>query len=192
LTKADEKILEATIQLVSDQGVDKLTFASLGEQVELSPSTLVQRFGTKQRLLSLTTKHCLQSMGAIIETSQNESHSPLQAAYAAFASMAQAVTGVREFANGQVFFYLALTDPDTYAILQTSMRQACEKTQQLLDEAVVAHELKPCDTTALALTLQTTYEGAITTWLAYQEGSVEEWVTKRLTAVVEPYKTNEI
>ena len=187
-TISDEKILNATIELVGRHGVDKLTFASLSSHTGLAPATLVQRFGTKQRLLTAVTKHCLQSMAPTLVAARDEYASPLQAILMAFTSMAKAVTSVKEFANGQVFFYLALTDKEANALLHKSTMESLEKIRQLLNEAVQAKELRPCDTAALALSLQTTYEGAITTWLIYQQGTTEEWVTNRLVEVLTPYK----
>ncbi|MET1032942.1 MAG: TetR family transcriptional regulator [Candidatus Saccharimonadales bacterium] len=188
-TISDQQVLNATIELVGRYGVAKLTFASLSVHTGLSAATLVQRFGTKKQLLTAVTKHCLQSMVPILEGAQNEHDSPLQAIYAAFESMAGAVTSVEEFANGQVFFYLALTDSETNDLLRQSMTESRVKIEQMLDEAVAAKELGPCDTNALALTLQSIYEGAITTWLVYQEGDIKSWVRNRLIEATKPYVT---
>jgi AcrR family transcriptional regulator len=185
-TISDQKVLNATIELVGRHGVEKLTFASLGAHIGLSPATLVQRFGTKQQLLAAVTRYCLESMPPTFANAKGGS--PLQAMYAAFGTMAKAVTSVEEFANGQVFFYLALTDSATNILLHKSMAESRNAIQQLLDEAVKLKEINPCNTAVLALTLQTVYEGAITTWLVYQQGSVESWVLNQLEAVIEPYR----
>jgi len=172
-TISDTQVLDATITFVGRHGVDKLTFASLSEHIGLSPATLVQRFGSKKGLLAAVTRYCLQSMLPTLNKAESENVSPLNAVYAAFESMAKAVTTVNEFANGQVFFYLALTDPEM---------------NTLFNEAMKVNEIKRCDTTSLALTLQSMYEGAITTWLVYQQDDVQSWVSDRLTQVIEPYK----
>lgn len=187
-TISDKEVLDTTIRLVGLHGVDKLTFAALSTHTGLAAATLVQRFGTKQQLLTAVTKHCLQSMVPIMVKAQHEHASPLQAIYAAFGMMARSITSVREFANGQVFFYLALTDPETNALLHKSMTESRDKIEQLLRDAMRANELKPCETKALALTLQSVYEGAITTWLVYQEDSIETWVNDRLIEATSPYK----
>ena len=187
-TISDTQVLDATITFVGRHGVDKLTFASLSEHIGLSPATLVQRFGSKKGLLAAVTRYCLQSMLPTLNKAESENVSPLNAVYAAFESMAKAVTTVNEFANGQVFFYLALTDPEMNTLLNKSMTEARIKIEQLLNEAMKVNEIKRCDTTSLALTLQSMYEGAITTWLVYQQDDVQSWVSDRLTQVIEPYK----
>lgn len=176
------------MKLVGQHGVAKLTFASLSAYTGLSGATLVQRFGTKKRLLTAVTKHCLQSMVPILTEAQNNYSSPLQALYAAFEIMASAVTSVGEFANGQIFFYLALTDPETNELLRQSMTESRVKIQQMLNDAIEAEELNACDTGALALTLQSQYEGAITTWLVYQDGDIQSWVKDQLAGVIKPHK----
>lgn len=186
-TISDEQVLNATITLVGQHGVAKLTFASLSAYTGLSGATLVQRFGTKRQLLTAVTKHCLQSMVPILTEAQTNYPSPLQALYAAFETMASAVTSVGEFANGQIFFYLALTDPETNELLRQSMTESRVKIQQLLNDAVEAKELNTCDTRALALTLQSQYEGAITTWLVYQGGDIQSWVKDQLDEVIKPH-----
>lgn len=185
---SDQQVLDATIAFVGRHGVAKLTFASLSTSVGLSAATLVQRFGTKKQLLIAVTKHCLQSMVPLIDAAQRAHTSPLQAIYAAFGTMAGAVTSVEEFANGQVFFYLALTDTETNALLQQSMAESRNAIQRLLDESIQAKELVPCDTAMLALTLQSVYEGAITTWLVYQQGDIASWVTGQLVTTIDPYR----
>jgi len=185
---SDQQVLNATVKFVARYGVAKLTFASLSTATGLSPATLVQRFGTKKELLTAVTKHCLQGMEPTFIQNRDKHASPLRAVYAAFATMSEAVTSVEEFANGQIFFYLALTDPETNDLLYKSMDQSLGTIEQLLIEATETKELSPCDTRALALTLQTTYEGAITTWLVYQKGDIKTWVTSRLENVIEPYK----
>lgn len=187
-TISDQQVLDATVEFVGHHSVAKLTFASLSTATGLSPATLVQRFGTKKRLLTAVTKHCLQSIEPAFIQARSKHDSPLQAIYAAFATMSEAVTSVEEFANGQIFFNLALTDSEANDLLRQSMDQSRSRIERLLVEAIEAKELWPCDTRTLALTLQTTYEGAITTWLVYQKGDTKTWVTSRLANVIEPHK----
>ena len=189
-TIANNDILEAAIKLVTREGVDKLTFVALGEQVSLSPSTLVQRFGTKRGLMAAAMEYGFRDMEAVLPSTRGQYGSPLETLRTGLVAMAEIVSSVEEFANGQAFFQLGLTDPEVYVRLRASTLSIREEIQQLLDEAVSLSELKPCDTKELALTLQTTYEGAITTWVIYRQGTIEAWMEQRLNAIIEPYKVN--
>jgi AcrR family transcriptional regulator len=50
-TIPDETLLAAALVIVREDGSDALTFAALAPHVGLAPSTIVQRFGTKAKLL---------------------------------------------------------------------------------------------------------------------------------------------
>jgi hypothetical protein len=57
----------------------------------------------------------------------------------------------------------------------------------LLDQAVDAGEVAPCDTEGLARTVQTAWNGALTTWAVYRQGSLPEWLRGEIEAVLEPW-----
>ena len=50
-TIPDEDLLDAALGLVREVGPDAVSFGSLASRVDLAPSTLVQRFGSKASLL---------------------------------------------------------------------------------------------------------------------------------------------
>jgi AcrR family transcriptional regulator len=50
-TIPDEDLLDAALGLVREVGPDAVSFGSLANRVDLAPSTLVQRFGSKSALL---------------------------------------------------------------------------------------------------------------------------------------------
>jgi AcrR family transcriptional regulator len=50
-TIPDEDLLDAALGLVREVGPDAVSFGSLASRVDLAPSTLVQRFGSKAALL---------------------------------------------------------------------------------------------------------------------------------------------
>ena len=48
---SDESLLDAALDVIRGDGPDALTFGAVGARAGLSPSTIVQRFGTKNELL---------------------------------------------------------------------------------------------------------------------------------------------
>lgn len=50
-TISDEALLDALMQAISVHGPDGLTFAAAASAVELSPATLVQRFGSRDEMV---------------------------------------------------------------------------------------------------------------------------------------------
>ena len=59
---SDAEILDHTLALMEQLGSDALTFAALAERTGLSGSTLVQRFGTKQRLMDAAVAHAWDAL----------------------------------------------------------------------------------------------------------------------------------
>lgn len=185
----DNAVLDAAIEIVTQQGIEKLTFQSLSARINLSPSTLVQRFHTKQQLLAAAVERGFQDAQSILQHDGGY-NSPLAKVHSALIEMATVVGSVKEYAHGQAFFQLALTDKKIYNKLRESTSAIQQDIKQLLDEAVAAKELRPCDTDELAHTMQAVYEGAITTWIIYQQNDIETWMKKRLSAVTKPYRIN--
>ena len=60
------------------------------------------------------------------------------------------------------------------------------ETKKLLDEAVAAHELRPCDTAEIARLIQQTNDGSMLSWAVYREGSLANWVRRDLQALLAP------
>lgn len=186
-TITDQEVLEAAIRLVGKEGVGEVTFASLGDVVGLAPSTLVQRFGTKQGLLAAATEHCLQTMGLTFEQAARRHDSPLAALRAGLVAAAGSITSAQEFANGQAFLYLGLTDAVLSQKLQDTLRQMCDEVEVLLKKAITAEEIVPTDTYKLAQVIQAVYEGATITWAVYRQNSIEAWVGELTNEVIKPY-----
>lgn len=61
-TVDDQVVLEAALELVHTDGPGALTFAAVAAQVELAPSTVVQRFGSKGRLLQAALVHAWEGL----------------------------------------------------------------------------------------------------------------------------------
>jgi AcrR family transcriptional regulator len=66
-TIPDAALLDAALELVHRDGPSGLTFATLAERVSLSPSTVVQRFGTKDNLLRAALIHAWDALDAATE-----------------------------------------------------------------------------------------------------------------------------
>lgn len=63
-----------------------------------------------------------------------------------------------------------LNDPEFYALSLESLRRTRKEIRSLLEEAVKAGELVPCDTARLARTVQVTWNVALIAWAIYRQG----------------------
>ncbi len=54
---SDREVLDAAFEVVRDLGPQSFTLADVGARVSLSPATLLQRFGSKERLVERVVSH---------------------------------------------------------------------------------------------------------------------------------------
>ena len=63
------------------------------------------------------------------------------------------------------------------------------ETKKLLDEAVAARELHPCNTAALAQLIQNVSGGTLLSWAVYRQGSLATWLRRDLEMLLRPYRS---
>ena len=56
----------------------------------------------------------------------------------------------------------------------------------LLDAAVAADELQPCDTARLVRAVQMTYNGSVLTWAVHGRAGIEDWLRDDLGRLLSP------
>jgi AcrR family transcriptional regulator len=187
-TVTDAEILEAAYRAMSRVTPTKLTLAHVAREAGLSPATLVQRFGSKKGLLLALSAGSLDSIDACF-TAVREAHpSPLGALIAAATMMTEHTRTPEEMANHLAYLQMDLSDPDFHRnILEHSQRIEAGY-RALLDEAIAAGELRPCDTARLARAIGAMSGGSLIGWAVYREGTAKEWVTADLATLLDPYR----
>jgi AcrR family transcriptional regulator len=184
----DATILEATARMISRVGPTRLTLSDVGEEVGLAPATLLQRFGSKRGLLLALVRQSIDSVPSAFDRVRALHESPLDAAVAAASHMAEHVRTPDELANNLAFFQLDLSDADFHRLALEHSRRVRAGYRALLDEAVGARELAPCDTVALASALQAVAAGSLLNWAIHREGRVATWLRGDLEALIAPYR----
>lgn len=188
-TKDDAAILEAAGRMISRLGPAKFTLADVAREVGLSAATLVQRFGSKRRLMLALAESARDSVDACFEAVRGLHSSPLQAVIAGATEMTKFVQSPEEMANHLAFLQMDLSDPDFYAVMLENSRRIAAGYRRLLDEAVAAGELKRCDTARLARAVGAMSSGSLIGWAIYREGRAEKWVRGDLETLLNPYRT---
>jgi AcrR family transcriptional regulator len=185
---SDEEILAATARAMQRRSPAQLTLADIAKEAGVVPATLIQRFGTKRGLL---LKMCGTGPSAIPQqfaAARVKYKSPLKALIELYGDCTSFAPTPEATANGLAWLQNDLTDSDFHAITLKQFRAIRDETKKLLDEAVVARELHPCDTTQLARLVQHTNGGAMLAWAIYRQGSVAVWVRRELEALLLPYR----
>jgi AcrR family transcriptional regulator len=154
----------------------------------LAAPTLVQRFGSKRGLLLAFARQGPQAARAHFAAVRHRQPSPLRALLAALSSMAGRVDSPQALADHLTILHLDLTDPEFHALALEHALTVRGELQALLDAAVQAGELRPCDTGRLATALQVAYNGALVTWAIHRQGRLNTWIRGQVELLLEPYR----
>ena len=185
-TATDADLLLATHRAVSRVGPSRLTLADVAAEAGVAPATLVQRFGSKRGLLLALVQQ--GSSGVADEMAAIRAHPSPLAGLRAFADcMAGMAPTPEELANHLAFLTTDLTDPDFHRHALEQARAFQAELKALLEAAVAASELTPCDTDRLARLVQEMLHGALVAWAIYREGTAREWVRQDLETLLAPY-----
>jgi AcrR family transcriptional regulator len=187
-TASDEAILEAANQVIGRIGPARLTLADVAAAAGLSPATLVQRFGSKRGLLLALCKSSAASVDGCFAAIRAEHASPLAALIAAATHMARYVTCAEELANGLAFLQMDLSDPEFHAISRDNSERLLAGYRRIIEEAVAAGELRPCEPEKLARAVAAITGGSLIAWAIHREGRAENWVRSDLACLLEPYR----
>src|ERR1700676_1224864 len=181
---SDEQILAATARVMQRRSPTQLTLADVAKEAGVVPATRIQRFGTKRGLLLAT---CRTAPGAVPQqfaAARAKYKSPLKALIELYVECSSLAPTPQAVANGLAYLQIDLTDPDFHAITLAQFRVLRQETHNLLDAAVVARELRPCDTAALARLIQHINGGAMLSWAVYRQGGVAAWLRRDLEALL--------
>jgi AcrR family transcriptional regulator len=186
-TVSDEEILAATARMIGRVGPVRLTLADVGDEVGLSPATLLQRFGSRRGLLLALVRQSVDSVDRRFRDMRAVSRSALDAVVSAASDMATQMRTPEELANNLAFFQIDLSDPEFRRLALEHSRRVRAGYSALLAEAMEAGELTSCDTEALARALQGIAAGSLLNWAIHRDGPLVEWVRADIGTLLKPY-----
>jgi AcrR family transcriptional regulator len=187
-TVSDDDILAATARAMSKVPPTRFTLADVAREVGLAPATLVQRFGSKRGLLLALSSQSAASMDACFDAVRQAHASPLEALLSAATEMARFSATPEELANSLAYLQIDLSDEDFHKHILASSRAMQRGYRALLDDAVAARELRPCDTDALARAVEAMAGGSLIGWAIHRKGKAETWVRRDLETLLAPYR----
>ena len=169
-------------------GPAQLTLAHVAKEAGVVPATLIQRFGTKRRLLLAACRTGPALLPRQFAAGRAKHRSPLQALVELYVSCSEFAATPESLASGLAYLQNDLTDPEFRAITVAQFRALRTETKKLLDEAVRAREVVKCDTTQLARLIQQVNGGSLLDWAVFREGSLADWIRRDLEALLGPYR----
>ena len=185
---SDLEILAATARVMQRRGPSEITLADVAEEAGVVPATLIQRFGTKRGLLLAAVKTGPTSVPEQFAAGRAKHKSPLKALIELFVECSGFAATPESMANGLAYLQIDLTDPEFHAITLAQFKAIRKETRKILDEAVAARELLPCDTAELARLIQQVNGGSMLDWAVYRQGTLANWVRCDLEALLRPLR----
>ena len=186
-TTSDATILAALTRVLSRLGPAKLTLADVAEEAGHSPAGLVQRFGSKRGLMLALARQRTDEVRGTFTPARARHPSPLEAMFEILTGFVHHAGTPEAVGHHLAFTHADLDDAEFHEAAFEQARAMLDGIRGLLDQAVDAGELAPCDTEGLARTVQTAWNGALATWAVYRQGSLDEWLRGEIEAVLEPW-----
>jgi len=185
---SDAEILAATARVMQRRSPVQLTLAEVAAEAGVVPATLIQRFGTKRELLLANCKAWTGGVAREFALARAKYVSPLKTLIEFFADCSGFAATPEAVANFLAYLQIDLTDPEFHAVLLAQSLTMHDETRKLLDNAVAARELMPCDTAVLARLIQQVNGGAMLDWAIYRKGALAPWIRRALEALLRPYR----
>jgi AcrR family transcriptional regulator len=185
---SDSQLFAATHAVMSKVGPRELTLAAIAKEAGVTAAVLVQRFGSKRRLLLTLTERHSEGAGEFIAALAKQHASPLAAVRAYSDCMAGMATSPAALARSLAYLQIDMTDPDFRRHLVKQARATGAGLRRLVEAALEAGELlqgtRPAE---LARTIETVLSGSMITWGFYREGTAAKWMRADLEAVLAPW-----
>src|SRR5262249_27482230 len=109
---SDEELFAATHAMMARVGPGELTLAAIAREAGVTAAVLVQRFGSKRRLLLALARRAAGASGALVADLRRHHPSPLAALRAYAACMAQLAASPAALARSLAYLEIDLTDAD--------------------------------------------------------------------------------
>jgi AcrR family transcriptional regulator len=185
---SDEAILAAAARVMQRRSPVELTLADVAKEAGVVPATLIQRFKTKRGLLLAVCRSAPSSVPQQFAAAREKNGSPLMTLIELFVECSGFASTPAALANGLAYLQIDLTDPEFHAITLAQFKAIRDETKKLLDDALAACELKPCETAELARLVQHVNGGAMLDWAVYRKGSLGAWIRRSLESLLAPYR----
>jgi AcrR family transcriptional regulator len=186
---SDAEILAAAARVMQRRSPVDLTLADVAKEAGVVPATIIQRFGTKRELLLANCKAWTADVAGQFARARAKCDSPLKTFIELLVESSGFAATPESMANFLAYLQIDLTDPEFHAVLLTQFATMRAETKKLLDNAVAAHELKPCNTAELARLVQQVNGGAMLDWAVYRKGPLAAWIRRSLEALLAPYRS---
>jgi AcrR family transcriptional regulator len=185
---SDADILAGALRAITRLGPSRLTLADVARESGISAAAVVQRFGSKRKLLLAVASQGPEGNASLFEMLRAAHPSHVEALLAMADCMAQLGATPEEISNTLAFLQIDLTDPDFHRLALASSAAVHAGIRALIRDAVKEGELVRCNAVRLAHLLQAAMNGSLLNWAIHREGRLEAWIRRDIETVLAPYR----
>jgi AcrR family transcriptional regulator len=187
---SDEEILQAALRAIVRKGPGRMTLGDVGQEVGVSAAAIVQRFGSKRRLLLAIAAQGPEANRRMFESLRASHPSPVKALLALADGMGQLGKTPVEIANSLAFLQIDLIDAEFHRHALGSSTSIHEGIRGLVQDAQSSGQLVRTDATRLAWAIQSAMNGSLLNWAIHREGELAAWIRRDLETVLRPYRAS--
>lgn len=183
----DAEIATALGRVIAKVGPAGLTLTRLAREAGLSPAALVQRFGSKRRMLVKLSRGA-GDFRPLADALLAEGKPPLEVVRAlllCFAGMGTTPTAMIH--HFSAYLQIDLGDPVLRKYVVESGRRNERLVTELLDDAVRRGQVWCEDTPGLARVLWATVVGSLLSWATFREGKAAAWLSRDIDTMLRPF-----
>ena len=185
---SDEEVFGAVVRVMHRVAPARVTLTEIAAEAGVTPSALVQRFGSKRRLLLEVIGTAAEGTEEYFARVRRESPSPLTALHAYAECFAEMAESPETLAHNLGYLQLDLTDPDFRKHARDQARVSDRAIRDLLEEAVAEGELaRGTDLDMLTRAVIAVLGGSLLAWAIRQKGTSAQWMRADLDAVLRPH-----
>ncbi len=165
-----------------------MTLSDVAQEAGTTAATLVQRFGSKRRLLLALAAAAAEGNKREFVALRTTFPSPSAALLGMADCMSRMTPTPAEISNGLAFLQMDLTDPDFHRLALASGGVIHTEIRRLVSDAVRAGELTGVQVTPLARALEATLHGSMLSWAIARQGTLRSWLRRDLDTVLRPFR----
>ena len=163
-TVSDEQVLDATLAVLGELGVQGLTLAAVARRCGVRAPSLSERFGSKRRLLLRALRRGADAGVLQLRAAAEAPGTACAAIVAVLGGLAAGVGDRRAAAAMLSLLQLDVEDEEIGLVAARYMTEVRAVLRRLLDRAQADGELLPGDAAARALALQSAFHGSLLVW----------------------------
>jgi len=175
---SDAEVLSQALGVIHERGPDRFTLADVGDAVGLSPATLIQRFGSKERLVQGAVAQATAELEESLARSRPPGTHPRRELIGWLVELARDMDTRERVAGHLDVLRRDLLEPEMAALAQ----RHAELIQGRIEEHLRAMDPVPATDARM---VQAHWQGLVLQWSLSGEGPLDAWLEEGLEALLE-------